>query len=314
MRLLFAGTPAAAVASLDALLQSHHEVVGVLTRPDAEAGRGRQRVSSDVKVRADECGVPVFTPSSVRDSEFLAVLRDLDVDAAPIVAYGALIPGEALSIPRNGWINLHFSLLPAWRGAAPVQRAIMAGDDITGATTFVLDEGLDTGPTLGLVTEAVHPTDTAGDLLGRLAVSGASLLVRTLDAIEQGVVVPVPQPSDGVSLAPKVLPADLEVQWKNPALAIDRLIRGGTPDPGAWSTFRGDRLGLAPVRLATDIPALKPGEIVATKSQVLVGTGSCPVVLGEVRPAGRRAMVAADWARGARLESGETLGSGEHDG
>jgi len=205
-------------------------------------------------------------------------------------------------------VNLHFSLLPAWRGAAPVQRAIMAGDDITGATTFLLEEGLDTGPVLGVVTEPIGPDDTSGDLLARLALSGSELLVRTLDAIEAGVAVPVPQPSEGVSLAPKITVEEALVDWSAPALAVDRLVRAVTPDPGAWTVARGERLGLGPVRALPDDRSLAPGEVAAGKSEVRVGTGSHAVRLGEVRPAGRRPMPAADWARGLRPEAGERLG------
>ena len=223
------------------------------------------------------------------------------------MAYGGLIPQAALALVRNGWINLHFSLLPAWRGAAPVQRAIMAGDDVTGATTFVLDEGLDTGETLGVVTETIRPTDTSGDLLARLATSGAELMVRTLDAIEAGVVVPARQPLDGVSLAPKLSPADVRVDWQSPALAIDRLVRAATPQPGAWTVVREERLGLGPVALLRDDSSLEPGEMAVDKAGVRVGTGSHAVRLGEVRPAGKRPMQSADWARGARLTTSERL-------
>ena len=307
MRLLFAGTPAVAVPTLDALMSSRHEVVAVLTRPDAPAGRGKQMASSEVAARARELGLPLLQPRRPGDSDFLDALGSLAVDAAPIVAYGGLIPQAALALVRNGWINLHFSLLPAWRGAAPVQRAIMAGDDVTGATTFVLDEGLDTGETLGVVTETIRLTDTSGDLLARLATSGAELMVRTLDAIEAGVAVPAPQSLDGVSLAPKLSPADVRVDWQSPALAIDRLVRAATPQPGAWTVVREERLGLGPVTLVRDDSSLEPGEMAVDKAGVRVGTGSHAVRLGEVRPAGKRPMQSADWARGARLTTSERL-------
>ena len=187
------------------------------------------------------------SPGRPREPEFLAQLADLAVDCAPVVAYGALIPQAALDLPAHGWVNLHFSLLPAWRGAAPVQHAIMAGDEITGAATFRLEAGLDTGPVYGTVTEAIGPRDTAGDLLGRLAVSGAQLLVATLDGIAAGALEPQPQPAEGISLAPKVEPADARVDWALPAHVVDRRIRGVTPAPGAWTTWRGDRLRLGPV-------------------------------------------------------------------
>ena len=307
MRLVLAGTPEPAVPSLRALLASRHEVVAVVTRPDARAGRGRAAVRSAVGAVADGAGIPVLTPQRPGEPGFLAALRDLAPDCCPVVAYGALVPRAALDVPRHGWVNLHFSLLPAWRGAAPVQAAVRHGDEVTGASTFRLEEGLDTGPVFGVVTTAVGARDTAGDLLGRLAVSGADLLVATLDGIEAGTVVPVPQPPDGVSHAPKVTTADARVDLAAPAAAVDRLVRSVTPAPGAWVEFRGERLGLGPVLPLPDGPDLKAGELHVEKRRVLAGTGSGPVELGEVRPVGKRAMAAPDWARGVRITEGEAL-------
>jgi methionyl-tRNA formyltransferase len=309
LRLIFAGTPDAAVPSLCALLDSpRHEVVAVLTRPDAPAGRGRRLTRSPVGALADEAGVPVLAPQRPSEPEFLQRLTDLAPDCCPVVAYGALVPRAALAVPPHGWVNLHFSLLPAWRGAAPVQAAVRHGDEITGATTFRLEEGLDTGPTYGVVTEVVRPDDTAGTLLARLAASGAGLLLATLDGIADGTVRPVPQPADGVSLAPKVTVAQARVPWSSPPVAVDRLVRSVTPDPGAWTTFRSGRLGIGPVRLAAaDGPDLRPGELRVQRREVRVGTAGGPVGLGEVRPVGRRPMPAPDWARGARIEPGEML-------
>jgi len=296
VRLLFAGTPVAAVPSLQALLASpRHEVVGVLTRPDAPAGRGRTLHPSPVKDVALACGVPVFTPRTLRDDDALAELRELAPDCAPVVAYGNLIPPAALAIPTVGWVNLHFSLLPAWRGAAPVQHAIWHGDDISGASTFLIEEGLDTGPVFGVLTEVVQPRDTAGDLLERLAVAGAQLLVGTLDAIEDGTVRAEPQHDDGISLAPKITVAHAEIDWTQPAVAIDRQIRACTPAPGAWTTFRGDRIKLGPVT-PTDDSGLAPGQIDGTT----VGTGAGNVQLETVQPAGKAPMDAGSWARGVR--------------
>jgi methionyl-tRNA formyltransferase len=310
VRLVFAGTPDPAVPSLRALLDSpRHEVAAVVTRPDAPAGRGRRLVRSPVGLLADEAGVPVLTPARPSDPAFLAQLRELAPDCCPVVAYGALVPRAALDVPAHGWVNLHFSLLPAWRGAAPVQAALRHGDEITGASTFRLEEGLDTGPVFGVVTEAVRPTDTAGELLGRLATSGADLLVATLDGIADGTVRPRPQPAEGVSLAPKVTTADARVEWAAPHAAIDRLVRSVSPEPGAWSTFRGERLGLGPLSVpgADPVPVLKPGELHVEKRRVLVGTAGAPLQLGEVRPVGKRAMPAPDWARGMRIDGGEQL-------
>jgi methionyl-tRNA formyltransferase len=308
VRLVFAGTPEPAVPSLRALLESsHHAVVAVVTRPDAPSGRGRKITRSPVGALADEAGIPVLTPARPSEPEFLDALRELAPDCCPVVAYGALVPRAALDVPAHGWVNLHFSLLPAWRGAAPVQAAVRAGDELTGATTFLLEEGLDTGPTFGVVTEQIRRTDTAGDLLGRLAVSGAELLVATMDGIADGTLRAQPQPADGVSHAPKVTVADARVDWAAPALAVDRLVRSVTPEPGAWTTFRGERLGLGPVRSVGDDLALKPGELHVEKRRVLAGTASVPVELGEVRPVGKRAMPAPDWARGVRIDAGELL-------
>lgn len=309
MRVLFAGTPETAVPSLRAVLNSRHDVVAVLTRPDAPAGRGRTMVASPVAKVAEEAGVEVLKPAKPRDPAFLDRLATLAPDCAPIVAYGGLIPPAALDMPAYGWVNLHFSLLPAWRGAAPVQHAVLAGDEITGACTFRLEEGLDTGPVYGLVTEEIRPADTSGDLLARLAESGAELLVRTLDGIEDGSLRAEPQPADGVSYAPKLSSADAEVDWAAPAIRVDRLVRACTPAPGAWTTFRGERLKLRPVALEPARTDLAPGEIASDKTGVWVGTGSHAVRLGEVQPQGKRAMPAADWARGVRPEPDERLGA-----
>src|SRR3954471_4358573 len=203
MRLVFAGTPAVAVPSLDAIAASHHELLAVVTRPDAPAGRGRHLVRSPVGAWADAHGIEVLTPVKPRDPEFQARLKELAPDCVPVVAYGALVPPDALEIPRYGWVNLHFSLLPAWRGAAPVQHAIWHGDEITGASVFQLEAGLDTGPVYGTLAEEIRPTDPAVDVRERLAVAGAGLLVTVLDGIEEGTIHAVPQPQDGISLAPK---------------------------------------------------------------------------------------------------------------
>jgi methionyl-tRNA formyltransferase len=306
MRVAFAGTPRAALPSLEAILRSRHEVVAVITRPDAPAGRGRQNAVSPVGERAAEAGIEVLKPAKPRDPDFLDRLRAIAPDCCPVTAYGALLPQVALDIPPEGWVNLHFSLLPAWRGAAPVQHALLHGDDITGATTFRIVKELDAGPVFGVVTELIRPADTAGDLLGRIAVSGAELLVATLDGIESGDLRAVPQPSEGVSFAPKISVDDAQVDWTLPAPAIDRLIRACTPAPGAWTVLDGARLKLGPVRLLDqDAPHLGPGELQADRDGVLVGTGTSPVLLGEAQPAGKRRMTAVEWARGLRLDARE---------
>lgn len=307
MRLVFAGTPEVALPSLRLLLRSdRHEVAAVVTRPDAPAGRGRRVSRSPVAELADEHGIEVLTPVRPRDPAFLDRLRAIAPDCAPVVAYGALLPQVALDIPRHGWVNLHFSVLPAWRGAAPVQAAVRHGDDITGATTFRLVKELDAGPVFGVVTEAVGRRDTAGELLSRLAESGARLLETTMDGIEAGGLRAREQPADGVSFAPKIEVADAKVTFTDPAERVDRLIRATTPDPGAWAEFRGERFKLGPV-LPVAADRLEPGAIVVRRDQVLVGTGTDPVRLGEVQMRGKKRMNAMDWARGARIEAGESM-------
>jgi methionyl-tRNA formyltransferase len=306
VRLVFAGTPQVAVPSLDAILGSNHDLAAVVTRPDAAAGRGRRTTSSPVAARAEEAGVEVLKPPNARDPGFLARLREIGPDCCPVVAYGALVPSAALDVPNHGWVNLHFSLLPAWRGAAPVQHAILHGDEVTGASTFRLEAGLDTGPVYGVLTEAIRADDTAGTLLRRLAVAGADLLLATLDGIEAGQLQAVPQPADGVSLAPRLTVDDARVDWTQPAFAVDRRIRACTPSPGAWTTIGGDRLKLGPVRRigAADadpqLPFLPPGELLVQRSGVWVGCGDGGVALGDVQPPGKRMMAADAWARGLR--------------
>jgi methionyl-tRNA formyltransferase len=308
VRLVFAGTPAVALPALDATAASSHELLAVLTRPDAPAGRGRRLARSPAATWADEHGVEVLSPEKPRDPDFQQRLRGLQPDCVPVVAYGALVPPSALEIPRHGWVNLHFSLLPAWRGAAPVQHAVLHGDEITGASVFQLEAGLDTGPLFGTLTDEIRPTDTSGDLLQRLATAGASLLVAVLDAIEAGTARAVPQAADGVSLAPKLTVDDAMVRWYEPAFAVDRRIRACTPVPGAWTTFREDRLKLGPVRPVANAPKLEPGDLLAERDAVYVGTATTPVALGQVRAAGKKAMPAADWARGVRVGGTERFG------
>jgi methionyl-tRNA formyltransferase len=323
VRLVFAGTPEVALPALRALSASRHTVAAVVTRPDAPAGRGRRMLASPVAALAQELGITALKPVRPSEPSFLASLRALAPDCCPVVAYGALIPQAALDIPRHGWVNLHFSVLPAWRGAAPVPHAVLRGDDITGATTFHLVKELDAGPVYGTLTEPIRPADTSGDLLDRLAISGAELLVATLDAIEDGTARAVPQPSDGISFAPKLTPADARVDWKLPAHLIDRQIRACTPDPGAWTEFESTRLKLWPVTPTASAtpdasgasaeapaPPQAPGELRVERGAVYVGTGTVGVRLGDVQPQGKRRMPAADWARGLHADSAVGLGLG----
>ncbi|HTW14970.1 MAG TPA: methionyl-tRNA formyltransferase [Nocardioides sp.] len=308
MRVVFAGTPEVAVPALDAIAASRHELVGVISRPDAPAGRGRKLVASPVAQRAEELGVPLLKPDHPRDPDFQAALRELAPDCCPVVAYGALLPQSALDIPPLGWINLHFSCLPNWRGAAPVQHSIWAGDEVTGATTFRIVKEMDAGPTFGVMTERIKPTDTAGDLLGRLAEGGAGLLVTTLDHLEDGDIEARPQPTDGISMAPKITVDDARVDWTEAAAAVDRRIRACTPGPGAWSTYDGERIKLGPVSVEPEV-SLTPGTLEVRKNAVLVGTGTAAVRLGEVKAFGKKQMPAADWARGTRVETGAVFGA-----
>jgi methionyl-tRNA formyltransferase len=315
MRVIFAGTPRTAVPSLEELLRSKHEVVAVLTRPDAPAGRGRRVGPSPVAECAASAGIEVLKPASPRDPAFLDRLRALAPDCCPVTAYGALIPRAALEVPAHGWVNLHFSLLPAWRGAAPVPHAIWHGDDMTGATTFRLVAELDAGPVYGVMTEPIGPEDTAGELLARLATAGAELLAQTLDGIESGDLVAVPQPAGGVSYAPKLTTDDARVRWSDPARAVGRQIRACTPAPGAWTMLGDARLKLWPVRDCAPVPPgepLRPGELRVTRSAVLAGTATGPVELGDVQPGGKRRMPAAEWARG--LRGGAAPGAAEPGG
>jgi len=337
VRLVFAGTPPVAVTALRALLTSQHTVEAVITRPDAPAGRGRRVEPSPVAVVAGELGIEVLKPVRPSEPFFQERLREIAPDCCPVTAYGALLPEPVLGIPRHGWVNLHFSVLPAWRGAAPVQHAILHGDDITGATTFQIVRELDAGPVFGVLTEPIRPADTAGDLLDRLAASGAELLVATLDGIEDGTVRALPQSGEGVSLAPKLTPQDARVDWNLPAHLIDRQIRACTPDPGAWTEFDGARIKPWPITLTTspgpDAPgeaeapveqggaaapgrgatagqgvSLAPGELRVERGAVYAGTGSRPVRLGDVQPPGKRLMPAADWARGLHAGPATHLG------
>lgn len=313
MRLVFAGTPEVAIPSLEAIVASRHELVGVVTRPDAPAGRGRSLVASPVAQWMAEqsalADVPVLKPEHPRDPDFQDALRSLAPDACPVVAYGALLPQSALDIPAHGWINLHFSVLPRWRGAAPVQYAIWDGDEVTGATTFRIVKELDAGPIFGVMTQLIRPDDTAGTLLAKLAEGGAGLLVQTLDGIEDGTLEAREQQAEGMTVAPKITVEDARVNWAHPAIPIDHRIRACTPFPGAWTTFGGERLKLGPVTVRPSDHRLAPGELLVEKNAVWVGTGTTPVELGEVKAFGKKAMSAADWARGTRPEPGSILGT-----
>lgn len=306
MRVVFAGTPEAAVPSLEALVASRHDVVAVITRPDAPAGRGRTLTPSPVAVAAEAHGIEVLKPAKPSDPEFMDRLREINPQVVPIVAYGALIRREALDLPEFGWVNLHFSVLPSWRGAAPVQRAIMAGDEVTGATVFSLVEELDAGPTLGTITELIRDDDTAETLLARLADWGSKLLVDVIDHIEDGDISAIPQPDENVSYAHKLTTDDGRIEWNRPAFAINRHIRGCTPAPGAWTTLGEQRVKIGPPKIADD-STLAAGRIQVSKNEVRVGTATTDLVLGDVQAVGKKPMAAADWARGTTFDDDPTF-------
>jgi methionyl-tRNA formyltransferase len=309
VRIVFAGTPEPALPSLRRLIDSpHHDVIAVLTRPDAAKGRHGKPSPSPVARLALEQNIPVLRPSRPNSEEFVAELTELAPECCAVVAYGALLSERLLAVPPNGWVNLHFSLLPAWRGAAPVQAAIAAGDAVTGATTFQIEPALDSGPVYGVVTETIRPTDTAGDLLGRLAVSGAALLETTMDGIAEGSLTAVPQPAEGVTIAPKVTVEDARVRWDLPAHVVDRRIRAVTPNPGAWTMIGDLRVKVGPVTVEEGANSLAPGAIRVERTGVHVGTASQPVLLGGIQPPGKKPMNAADWARGARLDEDARAG------
>ncbi|EFQ83903.1 methionyl-tRNA formyltransferase [Aeromicrobium marinum DSM 15272] len=297
MRLVFAGTPDTAVPALEALVASRHEVVAVVTRPDARSGRGRTVAPSPVAVAAEAHGIEVLKPLTPAEPDFHARLVELAPDCCPVVAYGAMLRRAALDVPTWGWVNLHFSVLPAWRGAAPVQRSIMAGDEVTGASVFSIVEALDAGPVLGVITERIRPDDTAGTLLDRLAHEGSRLLVDAMDHIEAGDIAAHPQADDHVSYAPKLSTEDARVDWARSAFAVDRQIRGCTPSPGAWTVLGEDRVKIGPA-VVSDDRTLPPGRIGVSKHEVRVGTTTTDLVLGDVQAVGKRLMPAADWARG----------------
>jgi len=303
VRLVFAGTPEPALPALRHLIDSpRHQVIAVLTRPDAPVGRHRKPEPSPVAREALARGIPLLRPARPNSPEFVAELAALAPECCAVVAYGALLRDALLAVPPHGWINLHFSLLPAWRGAAPVQAAIAAGDTITGATTFRIEPSLDSGPVYGVVTETIRPIDTAGDLLERLALSGAALLSTTLDGIADGTLTARPQPADGVSMAPKITVEQARVRWDLPAPVVERRIRAVTPNPGAWTLIGDLRVKLGPVGIDQAPEALPPGAIHVDRKSVWIGTGSAPVRLNQIQPPGKKLMNAIDWARGARLD------------
>lgn len=307
MRILFAGTPEPAVASLNALIHAGHDVVGVLTRTDAKVGRKRVLTPSPVAERATELGLPVIKADRFfgdTGQAAIAEIQELQPDLGAVVAYGGLLPQGVLDMLPNGWVNLHFSLLPAYRGAAPVQWAIINQESVTGAAVFQLEAGLDTGPVFATVTRALQPEETAGEVLADLAISGGTLLSDTLFDIAAGSAVATPQQGE-VSWAPKITSRDVQIDAYQPSAVVRGLINGASPAPGAWATLNGDSTkaqrfkigGAAPV---SDMPdqGKAPGEFIIEPHRVLLVCHDGAVELTKVQPSGKKMMVASDWANG----------------
>ncbi|MGL4340505.1 MAG: methionyl-tRNA formyltransferase [Rhodoglobus sp.] len=296
LRLVFAGSPAAAVPSLRLLSRSHHELVSVITRVDSPQGRRGVLTATPVAQEAESLGIPLIK-NRLLAGETTETVMGLRADLGVIVAYGGLLREPLLSAPRLGWINLHFSLLPRWRGAAPVQRAIMAGDEVTGASVFQLVKELDAGVVYGTMTATVGAQQTAGDVLDSLAVSGSELLLQVVDALAAGTARGEPQ-SGEITLAPKLMLAEGDIDWGRSASVIHAVIRGVTPEPGAFTTVDGKRLKILGATVAEAAARLDPGVMELCGSTVLIGTASDPLHLITVQPAGRTAMDAASWWRG----------------
>lgn len=280
-------------------------MVAVVTNPDRPAGRGYELRPPPVKEAALRHGLQVLQPQKVSEPGFIGQLRALEPDVCPVVAYGKILPPSVLEIPPFGFVNLHFSLLPLYRGAAPVQRAIIDGRTSTGVTIMRLTEGMDEGPVLDGVETDIGADETAGRLGERLAVLGAPLLVSTLERLAAGTVTPQEQDHAAATYAPKIAPDEAEIDWSEEASTIANLIRGCNPVPGAWTTFRGSRLK---IHAATPTPGVgEPGRIV-DPARPVIATGANLLRLDSVQPAGKRPMSGTDFARGARLEPGESFG------
>jgi len=314
MRLVFAGTPKNAAETLSAIVEAGHEVVGVVTRPPAPSGRGRKPRESAVAALSRDLGLDLFDPQSMRRPNVFAWIKEREPEVAVVVAYGGLVPPNLLTVPEFGWVNIHYSLLPRWRGAAPVAHAIAHGDTTTGVTVFELEVGLDTGPVLAAREAEILATDTTGALLGRLTGIGSDLITEVLADFDAYADNARPQPTQGVSFAPRLQVTDAKVRWGSSAVEADRWLRATTPSPGGWASFANARIGIAPfVKVIADEgdidaamgfeiePALAhPGQILLTKDGVWVRCRQGVVQLGEVKPAGKRLMLAGDWVRGLR--------------
>ncbi len=307
---MFFGTPIWAVPSLDALMLGDVEVVAVVTNPDRPAGRGHEVKASPVKERAVVLGLPVLQPESARGPELAEWLSDQSPDVAVVVAYGKILPAELLAIPGSGFVNMHFSLLPQFRGAAPVQRAVMAGAPTTGASIMVLTEGMDEGPVLCTQTVSIGTSETSGELGSRLAELGASLLAEALPRYLSGDLLPVPQDHAAATYAPKISPQEAQIDWREEPQRIFDKVRGLHPSPGAWTTLRGQRLKVhSLLHPEPPVEELLPGELRALDEALLVGTGGAALALAEIQLAGKKRTTGIGFARGIRLAPGERLGN-----
>lgn len=308
MRVAFAGTPQFAVPALKALLGSSHTVVGVLTQPDRPRGRGREITPGPVKVLAVERGLPLSQPESLRTEAERQDLVAWQPDVLVVVAYGMLLPAPVLALPPTGCVNIHPSLLPRWRGAAPIQRAILAGDQETGVTIMQMDAGLDTGPVLLTQTTPIGPTETAGVLHDRLATQGAALLLSVLDGLGAGTLVPHPQAGEGVTYAPRIDKSEGRIDWARPVQEIDRRIRAFNPWPIAETRLQGEQLRIFSARVADTAGSGLPGTIMdVTPDRVLVQCGQGQLALLTVQRPGRRPVPASELAHAVPL-LGERLG------
>jgi len=308
MRLAFLGTPDFAVSALSAIVAAGHEVACVYSQPPAPRGRGQELKRSPVHAFAEAHGIPVRTPLSMRDPAEIAAFAALELDAAVVVAFGQILPGAVLDAPRLGSYNVHASLLPRWRGAAPIQRAIMAGDKVTGVQVMRMTEGLDEGPVLATATLRIDALETAGTLHDRLAAAGAELIVKTLDEIGAGTAVAVPQAEDGVTYAKKISPKFTRLDWTKPGPVLDRKIRGLSPSPGAWFELSTDK---GPVRVKALLSAFEdeagePG--VTLDDRLLVATGEGAVRLLRVQREGKGPQDADVFLRGNPAPAGTKLG------
>ncbi len=304
MRILFAGTPVSATVVLEALLHSEHEIAGVLTRAPAPVGRRRVLRESPVHDYARSHGIPVYTPATLKNNaDFAADLKKMNVDLTVVVAYGMLIPADLLQIPAHGWFNLHYSLLPRWRGASPVQATIAAGDDTCGFTVFQIDAGLDTGRVLCRESFPRDPNLTADELISFLSLRGARRIVSELDAFPSGGYVLHPQEGDP-SYAGKLSSAAARINWNLPAREVQNLIHANTAHPGAWTVLEGQRIKIGKVKISVSASDLKPGEICFSGGNVEVGTHTENIILSAVIPAGKTRMDASAWYRGVQNHSG----------